>query len=249
MRRWVGMTTTTTRRGLRRGLRPRRRQQPLRQRTRLPTSRSRAWHGQPPALNPCLAVGWVVGRWAVGWVVVLVAPVKNTQGRALSPVHPVPESGIRLMSLTQKPSGNCCGCSYREGLRRLHKVRRRICRRCLGSWSSRCLVWLRLTTLAKLCLVAGEVGQVGLVRLAMLVVEVVGLLVVVGHPRPRRPLPRRWDTAPRVALPERRRLTRTRTRRRTRTSKCPCQTRHSIRPVRCRLQPLRTARRLYRAAA
>ena len=184
----------------------------------------------------------------MGWVVVLVAPVKNTQGRALS-LHPVPESGIRLMSLTQKPSGNCCGCSYREGLKRLHKVRRRICRRCLGSWSSRCLVWLRLTTLAKLCLVAGEVGQVGLVRLAMLVVEVVGLLVVVVHPRPRPHLPRRWGIPPRAGLPERRRLTRTRTRRRTRTSKCPCQTRRSTMPVRCRLRPLQTARRLYRAAA
>jgi hypothetical protein len=44
----------------------------------------------------------------------------------------------------------------------------------LGSWSSRCLVWPRLT-LAKLCLVTGLVGLVGL---AMLVVEVVGLLEV-----------------------------------------------------------------------
>ena len=97
-----------------------------------------------------LAVGWVVVEWvgamclAVGWVVVLVAPVTNTRGRALS-LRPVLESEIRLMSLTQKPSGSCCGCSCREELRRLHKVRRRICRRCLGSWSSRCLVWPRLT--------------------------------------------------------------------------------------------------------
>ena len=115
----------------------------------------------------------------MGWVVVLVAPVKNTQGRALS-LRPVPESEIRLISLlglTEKPLRSCCSCSYREELKRLHKVRRRICRRCLGSWSSRCLVWLRLTTLAKLCLVAGEVGQVGLVRLAMLAVEVVGLVM------------------------------------------------------------------------
>ncbi len=40
---------------------------------------------------------------AVGWAVVLVAPVKNTQARALSPVRPVLESEIRLISLTQKP--------------------------------------------------------------------------------------------------------------------------------------------------
>ena len=115
-------------------------------------------------------------------MVVLVAPVKNTQARALS-LRSVPESEIRLISLTQKPSGSCCGCSCREGLKRLHKVRRRICRRCLGSWSSRCLVWLRLTTLAKLCLVAGEVGQVGLVRLAMLVVEAVEVVGLVMQDR------------------------------------------------------------------
>ena len=187
----------------------------------------------------CLAVGWVLG-----WAVVLVVPVKNTQARALS-LRPAPESEIRLLSLTQKPSGSCCGCSCREELRRLHKVRRRICRRCLGSWSSRCLVWPRLT-LANLCLVAVEVGLVGLVRLAMLAVAVVHLL-----PLRRRPLslPRRWDTALRVGLPERRRLTRTPARRRTRTLKCPCQTRHSTMLVKSRLRPPRTARRSYRAAA
>ena len=216
MRRWVGMTTTTTRRGLRRGLRPRRRQQPLRQRTRLPTCKSRAWHGQH---RPLIRLSCPLSS--------MQRPCRRCCRSCRNCFPKLHRSSPKLLQPLQWP---------------LQRLRQRL-RRCLGSWSSRCLVWLRLTTLANLCLVAGEVGQVGLARLAMLVVEVVGLLVVVVHPRPRRPLPRRWGIPPRVALPEHRRLTRTRTRRRTRTTKCPCQTRHSIRLVRYRLRPLQTAQR------
>ena len=210
MRRWVGMTTTRPR-GLRRGPRRPRPPLPRRQRTRLPTFRSRAWHGQRPAIR-----------------------------------LPYP------LSSTQRPCRRCCR-SCRTGLVFLLRLSHRL-RRCLDSCSSRCLVWPLLTKRASLSLAKGQAGLAEVVAVEEAVVGQTYLAALLARlallaPASLRSRPTRWDIAPRAVSPERRRLTRTLTRRRTRTSKCPWQTLRSTVLDKSRLQRLRTARRLYRAAA